>query len=107
MPAGVGPGAGLVNTFDATSAEVDGYRVLALAAVVHSDQPAPGQPFTDLRRGVLGLGQPCPCSPDAVLRLPNRAERRAAVRAKTPLRVNVEHESTCPAVDASLRRWVR
>jgi hypothetical protein len=59
------------------------------------------------RRNLTNMGRPCPCG--AQLVLPNRAARRAAVRARRVLHVDIVHEDDCPAADenvlAALRRW--
>ena len=43
--------------------------------------------------------------------LPNRAARRKAARTGTQIRMRVEHENDCPAIDktldAAIRRWQR
>jgi len=80
------------------------------AAIIDSDIPedAPPQLREGLaRRAAVNAGGRCPCG--ATIALPNRAERRAAARAGTPLRVEVVHENNCPAsthnVIASAKRW--
>lgn len=57
------------------------------------------------RRFLVNDGGTCPCG--ARLVLPNRAARRAAVRAGEPLSVKVAHESDCEAVapDITGRGW--
>lgn len=81
-------------------------------AYVLTDPPEDAPP--DVREGVArrnltALGGACPCG--AVLRLPNRAERRRAARSGQTVHVEVEHENDCPAVDANLigaiGRWSR
>ncbi|GAA4674321.1 hypothetical protein GCM10023215_02360 [Pseudonocardia yuanmonensis] len=53
------------------------------------------------RRRISAMTGRCPCG--AALRLPNRAERRAAVRAGQVLSVAIEHEDDCPAIAEALR----
>ncbi len=61
------------------------------------------------RRRISAVQGRCPCG--AVVTMPNRQQRRHAARTRTSLRILVEHEDACPAVDrmleAALGRWVR
>lgn len=55
------------------------------------------------RRQLVATTGACPCG--ARLRIPNRAERRAAARGGHLLfRVAVEHQDDCPAIDPRLDR---
>jgi hypothetical protein len=60
------------------------------------------------RRRLTALDGRCPCG--AVVEMPGRAARRRAARRGVPVRVVVEHENDCPAVDrvlgAALGRWM-
>jgi len=61
------------------------------------------------RRRIAALEGRCPCG--AVVVLPNREQRRRAARTRVSLRILVEHEDDCPAVERELleaiRRWRR
>lgn len=81
--------------------EAGGERLLYVGPELDESQPADVLEGL-VRRRLVGLGQPCPCG--AVLVVPNRAVRRAAVRAGQVLSVTVEHEGDCPAVDERLQR---
>jgi len=56
------------------------------------------------RRALVNGGGTCPCGALAVM--PNRAERRAAVRTGRLLRVQVQHEHDCPAIAPAVLAWV-
>jgi hypothetical protein len=72
----------------------DGTRVLVVDAVIPDD--APEQLREALaRRAIVNRGGTCPCG--AVMRRPNRAQRRAGATVAT-----IAHEPTCPAGDAVL-----
>jgi len=61
------------------------------------------------RRRIAALEGRCPCG--AVVVLPNREQRRRAARTRVSLRIVVEHEGGCPAIERELleaiRRWRR
>ncbi len=80
---------------------VDGERALYVGPELREDLPA--RVLEGLaRRRMVCTGQPCPCG--AVMPVPNRAARRAALRAgQAVLRVEVAHEPDCPAVDQRLQ----
>ena len=77
---------------DVLVTEFHGERALVLCPEIREDDP--DLDVMAARRSV-NLGHPCPyCG--AVLRMPNRRERREAARKKSVLHVTVEHESDCP-----------
>jgi hypothetical protein len=55
------------------------------------------------RRRLVGTTGKCPCG--AVLPVPNRVQRRAAMRSSTPMIVRVQHEDECPAIDPATVAW--
>jgi hypothetical protein len=61
------------------------------------------------RRRITAIDGKCPCGGELVL--PNRAARRKAARTSSLVRMRVEHEDDCPAIDktldAAIRRWQR
>jgi hypothetical protein len=61
------------------------------------------------RRRIVAINGRCPCGAELVL--PNRAARRKAARAGSFVRMRIEHEDDCPAIDTALdeaiRRWKR
>lgn len=79
----------------------DGTRV----GVIEQDIPddAPPTVREGLARRALAADGRCPCGAEFVL--PNRAERRAAVRARRLLRVEVQHEPDCPAIAPAVAAW--
>ena len=86
--------------------DLDGQQVAYLLPEIPED--APGELREGLaRRRLTVLHGECPCG--AKVELPNREARRRAAAAGAVLRVEVEHEDGCPAVDrrvrAALGRW--
>lgn len=73
--------------------------------VIEQDVPddAPAVVREGLARRALTADGRCPCGAELVL--PNRAERRAAVRARRLLRVRVQHEDNCPAIAPEVAAW--
>jgi hypothetical protein len=55
------------------------------------------------RRTLVATGEGCPCG--ATIPRLNRAERRAS--RSVPLRVEVRHESGCPAISSELEAYLR
>lgn len=90
----------IVATHDVAPGLVDGERVAAVTPVVPEQASAEAREGIARRRLVAQTGR-CPCG--AVLRLPNRAQRRAARRARRPLHTAVRHASSCPARDEAIR----
>ena len=77
---------------DVLVTEIDGLRALVLCPELREDDP---KRDVMAARRLVNLGHPCPyCG--AVLRMPNRRERREAARTKSVLHVTVWHESDCP-----------
>jgi hypothetical protein len=74
---------------------IGGMRALVLLLPVPDEAPAAIREGL-ARRNVVNCGGTCPCG--AVLRLPNRAARRAGVTD-----VSIIHEDDCPASDDTLR----
>jgi hypothetical protein len=98
-----------VTGFDLAIAETwDGDTVAFLLPSVPDDAPDAVREGI-ARRRITAVEGTCPCG--AGLILPNRAARRAAKRAGGQIRMTVEHEPDCPAVDetliAAIRRWRR
>lgn len=86
--------------WDAIVTTVDGERALLVLPSI------PDGGSDELREGIARrrltttTGR-CPCG--ARMTLPNRRQRRQAVRRKQPLTATVEHEADCPAGDSRLR----
>lgn len=87
-----------MSTSDALLLDAHGERTLYIGPSLCEGLPA--EVLEGLaRRRLVALGQPCPEPCGARLTIPNRAARRAAVRAGRVLSVAVEHEDDCPALD--------
>ncbi len=91
-----------MSVTDAVLIGVSGDRLLYAGLALREDLPTRVLEGLVRRRLVATAGQ-CPCG--ARLIVPSRAARRAAQRSRTPvLRVAVEHEDDCPALDPRLER---
>lgn len=87
-------------------AEADFHGVAALMVlpvILERDDPTVREGIA--RRRITDVTGRCPCG--AIRVLPNRAERRAAVKSGRTLHVDVVHEDGCPATDATLRGLLR
>jgi hypothetical protein len=82
---------------------INGQTALVVLLPIPDDAPAEVREGL-ARRNIVNTGGTCPCG--AVMRLPNRAARRAGV-----VDVSAAHEDDCPATDENirpaLRRWRR
>jgi hypothetical protein len=98
-----------MSRFDLAIAEIgDGDPVAFVLPRIPDDAPEAIREGV-ARRRITAIDGKCPCG--AQLVLPNRAARRKAARTGEQIRMTVEHEDDCPAVDealiAAIRRWKR
>jgi len=81
--------------------QVDGQSAMfVLPTLTERDDPRVREGIA--RRRITGLTGECPCGARRVW--PNRADRRAAVKAGRVLHIEIVHEEDCPATDDALRR---
>ncbi len=91
--------------WDFTVRDVPGVGRVAYVLPVVSEQLAPQLLEAVVCRRLAALEGRCPCG--ATVTLPNRAERRRAVREGRTLTTTVEHEPDCPASDDRLAALAR
>jgi len=91
--------------WDFTVRDVRGVGRVAYVLPVVSEQLAPQLLEAVVCRRLAALEGRCPCG--ATVTLPNRAERRRAVREGRTLTTTVEHEPDCPASDDRLAALAR
>lgn len=90
----------LVSVTDAVLVTVAGGQALLYVGPELAESHAPELREGLVRRRLVATTGACPCG--ARLVVPNRAERRAALRAAAVLHVHVAHVDDCPALDPRL-----